>query len=66
MASLEQSVQSLTHFITAELRPDLSSSAFSGEQDVLKAQALSTELQKQASDAKALKDDKDVEKVRES
>ncbi|HEX2120505.1 MAG TPA: S8 family serine peptidase, partial [Thermoanaerobaculia bacterium] len=59
LAALEQSVQSLTHFITSELRPDLSSSALSGESD------LQGDLQKQASDAKALKDDKDVEKTRD-
>lgn len=64
VAALEQTVQSLTHFITAELRPDLSSSALSGESDQ-NAAALSADLQKQSNDAKVVKDDKDVEKTRD-
>lgn len=62
IAALEGSVQQLTHFISSELRPDLSTSSLSGEAD---AAALSQELRKQAVDAKSLKDDKDLEKTRD-
>jgi hypothetical protein len=58
-------VQQLTHFITAELRPDLTSSSLSGEIGDHDAAALSEELRRQAVDAKALKDDKDLEKTRD-
>lgn len=62
VAELEGTVAELTHFISGELRPDLQSSALSQEDDLL---ALSQQLEKQASDAKSSKDDKDVEKMRE-
>jgi hypothetical protein len=62
VASLEQMVGALTHFIGGELRPDLQSSALNQEADLM---ALSQQLEKQASDAKAVKDNKDVEKLRE-
>jgi hypothetical protein len=62
IAALESSVQQLSHFIGSELRPDLTTSSLSGEAD---AAALSQELRKQAVDAKALKDDKDLEKTRD-
>lgn len=65
VAALEQTVQSLTHFITSELRPDLSQAGLSGEPSSDDAAALSEDLQKQATDAKAVKDDKDVEKTRD-
>jgi Subtilase family len=60
--ALEQTVGQLTHFITIELRPDLQSSALSEEADLL---ALSQQLEKQAADAKSMKDDKDIDKLRE-
>ncbi len=63
VASLEQTVGTLTHFIGGELRPDLQSSALNQEADLM---ALSQQLEKQASDAKAAKDNKDVEKLREA
>jgi len=56
-------VGTLTHFIGGELRPDLQSSALNQEADLM---ALSQQLEKQASDAKAAKDNKDVEKLREA
>lgn len=65
ISALEQAVQMLTHFIAAELRPDLASSSLAGESDQQNAEALSAQLQKQASDAKTMKDDKDVEKTRD-
>jgi hypothetical protein len=63
VASLEQTVGALTHFIGGELRPDLQSSALNQEADLM---ALSQQLEKQASDAKSAKDNKDVEKLREA
>jgi len=57
---LEETVASLVHFINAGDRPDLQHSALGEEAD------LGTQLEKQAVDAKALKDDKDVEKGHES
>jgi subtilisin family serine protease len=65
VAALEESVQQLTHFIGAELRPDLTTSSLSGEVGDQDAAALSEELRRQAVDAKTLKDDKDLEKTRD-
>lgn len=62
VAAIEGALAELAHFIPAELRPDLSDSALSGEEDV---EALQAQLQKDATDAKTAKDSKDVEKVRE-
>lgn len=62
VAELEQMVSELSHFIGGELRPDLQSSALNQEDDV---QALSQQLEKEANDAKSMKDDKDIEKLRE-
>ena len=63
LGALEQAVGELTHFIASELRPDLQSSALSGEQDLV---AISQQLQQQANDAKSMKDQKDIEKLRET
>ena len=63
VAELEQAVGQLTHFISGELRPDLQSSALSEEEDLI---ALSQHLEKQATDAKAAKEAKDIEKLRET
>jgi subtilisin family serine protease len=65
VAALEETVQQLEHFITGELRPDLTTSPLSGEAGDQDAIALSEELRRQAVDAKALKDDKDLEKTRD-
>ena len=62
VAQLEHAFTDLTHFISSEQRPDLQTSALSQESDLL---ALSQQLEKQASDAKTAKDNKDVEKLRE-
>jgi hypothetical protein len=62
VAGLEQAIGELSHFITTSLRPDLQSSALSQEADL---RAVSQDLEKQANDAKGLKDDKDLEKLRE-
>jgi subtilisin family serine protease len=62
VAQLEQAFTTLTHFISGEQRPDLQTSALSQESDLL---ALSQQLEQQAADAKAAKDHKDVEKLRE-
>jgi hypothetical protein len=64
LASLEQAVAQLSHFIPQELRPDLMSAPLASEADA--AAALSAHLQKEATDAKAAKDAKDLEKTRES
>lgn len=60
IAQLEETVAMLAHFIGASDRPDLQHSALGEEAD------LGRQLQQQATDAKALKDDKDLEKGRES
>jgi hypothetical protein len=60
LVRLEETVASLVHFIQASERPDLRRSALRGEADY------AAQLTKQARDAKALKDAKDVEKGRES
>ena len=59
LAQLEQTVASLVHFISAADRPDLQHSALGEEADV------ASQLRKQATDAKTMKDQKDVEKARE-
>ena len=63
LARLEQAVGQLLHFIGGEERPDLQASALSQEEDLM---ALSRDLEKQAMDAKAAKDQKDLEKLREA
>ena len=63
VAELERTVAELVHFISGELRPDLQSSALNQEDDLV---ALSQQLEKQARDAKSSKDDKDVEKLRDT
>jgi subtilisin family serine protease len=65
VAALEETVQQLAHFITGELRPDLTTSSLSEEAGDQDAAALSEELRRQAVDAKTLKDDKDLEKTRD-
>jgi hypothetical protein len=62
MAQLEESVAQLTHFIAQSLRPDLQTSALYQEEDMT---MLNQQLEKEATDAKAAKDQKDIEKVRE-
>jgi subtilase family protein len=62
VAALEAALAEVAHFIPAELRPDLSTSALVGEGD---AEALQAQLEKDAADAKQAKDLKDVEKLRE-
>jgi hypothetical protein len=57
LAQLEQSVAALSHFIPAELRPDLGTSALNREQDL---QALSDQMTAQTEEAKAGKDVRDV------
>ena len=63
VAALEAAFAQVSHFIPAELRPDLSASALAGEGDV---EALQAQLTKDATDAKQAKDHKDVEKLRET
>lgn len=60
VAALEQAIVSFAHFIGAGDRPDLAQSALSEEADVAAA------LGQQAQDAKSQKDQKDLEKGRES
>jgi hypothetical protein len=50
------------HFIGSELRPDLSSGALSGEEDL---QALRSELEQRAVEAKSIKDSKDTKELSE-
>ena len=59
--ALEGLVQELTHFISADLRPDLGEGALSGEEDVL----WSEELGGDDAEAKNAKDAKDIEKTGE-
>jgi len=62
LARLEQTVGQLAHFISGEERPDLQASTLGQDEDL---KALSQDLEKQAVDAKAAKDHKDMEKLRE-
>lgn len=57
LAQLEQSVASLSHFIAAELRPDLGASALSREQDL---QGIASGMNAQTDAEKAHKDVRDV------
>jgi hypothetical protein len=60
LGQLEQTVQQLTHFIASELRPDLQAALYQQpEQDDQQT------MMKNASDAKQMKDSKDVEKNRD-
>lgn len=63
VARLEQTVAALTHFISASQRPDLIGSALGYEQDLA---ATGEDLERQAAEAKGAKDQKDIEKLRES
>lgn len=66
LATLEQVVTEMAHFINPELRPDLDAGALTNEEDQGGAiSALSQKLAKDATDAKQVKDNKDVEKLRE-
>lgn len=62
LAALESALE---HFIGSQLRPDLSQGALRHEPDQGggAGYGVAQQLQKQASDAKALKDDKDMEKM---
>ena len=62
LSRLEQAVSQLAHFISGEERPDLQASTLGQEEDL---KAMSQDLEKQAVDAKAAKDHKDIEKLRE-
>jgi hypothetical protein len=57
LAQLEQSVATLSHFISGELRPDLGASALNQEEDL---QALCGQMNAQAEEAKATKDVRDI------
>lgn len=63
LVRLEQVVNQLLHFIGNEERPDLQTAALGQEEDL---RSLSQDLEKQAVDAKAAKDHKDIEKLREA
>ena len=60
LSRLETTVAHLAHFIDIGDRPQLDYSALQEEDDIR------AQLEKQAANAKALKDNKDIEKVRES
>jgi len=60
VAALEANVAELTHFIVSALRPDLATSALSGEDDYEAAAAQSAELQRQAATAQAIKNERDL------
>jgi hypothetical protein len=60
LAQIERAVSDLAHFITGADRPDLQQSALGEEQDV------AGQLERQAQEAKSLKDAKDAEKLREA
>jgi len=63
LTQLEGTVAEIAHFIEAGLRPDMQTSALSQESDLME---MSRHLEKQATDAKELKDNKDIEKPRET
>ena len=65
---LEQSFGYLMHFIRPDLRPTMDASALAAEPGLSSPEraALSQLLQKQASATKQAKDNKDIEKLRES
>jgi hypothetical protein len=65
VAGLEAAVSELAHFISAELRPDLSSSPLSGEADQSGQAEVSAALARNLEEAKTAKDNKDVEKPME-
>lgn len=61
LARLEHSVAQLAHFISPQLRPDLSASALAYETQAQKdVRALSADLQRRAEQAKHAKDSKDL------
>ena len=65
VAQLEGTVAQLAHFIGQQLRPDLRQAVLAHEPDAAALEAMSAELEKQAIDAKAAKDNKDIEKTRD-
>ncbi|SCF02417.1 Subtilase family protein [Micromonospora viridifaciens] len=68
LAGLEQTVARLVHFIDPSLRPDLSVSALRNEEQPDRddnVRALSARLRRNAEEAKAAKDGKDLEKPSE-
>jgi hypothetical protein len=62
LSALEATLGALTSFIAAELRPDLSQSAFSGEQDLDDADVaqLRAEIEQQIADSVAAKAELDT------
>jgi hypothetical protein len=62
LAAMEAQLGALTSFISADLRPDLSTGAFSGEPDLSQEdlESLRDELAQQAADAAAVKADFDT------
>jgi len=62
LSQLEQTVQQLAHFIPQEYRPDLQTALFQQSNDMQQTQ---NALEKNATDAKGMKDNKDMEKTRE-
>ena len=64
LGRLEAAVTQLTHFISRDLRPDLSGGALKGEPDLGSASQAtsSSKLQNEANQAKHSKDNKDTEK----
>ncbi|MDX1251327.1 MAG: hypothetical protein IDH49_03575 [Gammaproteobacteria bacterium] len=67
LTRVEAAVGQLSHFISPELRPDLSIGSLRREPDLDSpdSASLRQRLQKQAADAKQAKDGKDIEKPRE-
>lgn len=67
LSRLEAAISQMAHFITPEMRPDLGMGALTREPDQasMDPSTLSRYLQKQASDAKQAKDNKDIEKMAE-
>jgi len=68
LSAVENAVAQLTHFIQSGQRPDLSMSPLGNEADLQSADldALGAQLQLQADEAKRIKDDKDIEKLRDA
>ncbi len=62
LGALEAAVSQLTHFISGELRPDLTQGALSGEDDL---GGMKRQLELKGAGAKSDKDLKDTEKLRE-
>jgi hypothetical protein len=61
LAAIEAAVAELSHFISPEMRPDLTEGALTGEEDYGEL-GFDEDFEKESADSKQMKDDKDIEK----